>query len=91
MTILVLICTKSICSNKVITKLELPRYINSLYHGSLYHDMNVCHDIDKSDEITVIMYTFITAMSWEANDNIIVCYDASIKCKMSKNLLGKVK
>ena len=22
-----------------------------IYHGSLYHDMNVYHDIDKSDEI----------------------------------------
>ena len=28
-------------------------------------------------------------MSWEAYDNIIVCYDMSIKCKMSENLLGK--
>ena len=26
-------------------------------------------------------------MSWEAYDNIIVCYDMNIKCKMSKNLL----
>ena len=26
-----------------------------IYHGSLYHDMSVYHDIDKSDEITVIM------------------------------------
>ena len=28
-------------------------------------------------------------MSWEAYDNIIVCYDMIIKCKMSKNLFGK--
>ena len=26
-----------------------------IYHGSLYHDMNVYHDIDKSDEIITIM------------------------------------
>ena len=24
-------------------------------HGSLYHDMNVYHDIDKSDKIITIM------------------------------------
>ena len=29
------------------------------------------------------------AMSWEAYDYIIVCYDMIIKCKMSENLLGK--
>ena len=28
-------------------------------------------------------------MSWEAYDNIIVCYEMIIKCKMSENLLGK--
>ena len=28
-------------------------------------------------------------MSWEAYDNIIVCYDMIIKCKMSENLLEK--
>ena len=28
-------------------------------------------------------------MSWEAYDNIIVCYDMIIKYKMSENLLGK--
>ena len=26
-----------------------------IYHGSLYRDMNVYHDIDKSDEIITIM------------------------------------
>ena len=30
-------------------------------------------------------------MSWEAYDNIIVCYEMIIKCKMSENLLGKSK
>ena len=49
--------------------------------------MNVYHDIDKSDEIITIMFTI--AMSWEAYDNITVCCDMIIKCKMSKNLLGK--
>ena len=27
------------------------------YHGSLYHDMNVYHDIDKSDEIITTCIT----------------------------------
>ena len=52
-----------------------------IYHGSLYHDMNIDHDIDKSDEVITI------AMSWEAYDNIIVCYEMIIKCKMSENLI----
>ena len=49
--------------------------------------MNVYHDIDKSDEIITIMFTI--AMPWEAYDNITVCCDMIIKCKPSKNLLGK--
>ena len=46
-------------------------------------------DIDKSDEIKTIMYIFIIAMSWKAYDNIIISYDMTIKCKMSKSLPGK--
>ena len=43
--------------------------------------------IDKSDEMTVIKQIFTITMSWEAYDNMIVCYDMNIKYKMSKNLL----
>ena len=50
------------------------------YHGSLNHDMNLYHDIDKSDEIITI------ARSWEAKLHAITLI---IKCKMSENLLGK--
>ena len=50
--------------------------------------MNAYHDIDKTDEIIIIMF-FTMVMPWEVYDNIIVCYDMIIKCKMSENLLGK--
>ena len=56
-----------------------------IYHVSVYCDMNVYHDINK------IITFFTMVMPWEAYDNIIVCYDIIIKCKMSENLLGKVK
>ena len=30
-------------------------FFYTIYHRSLYHDMNVYHDINKSDEIITIM------------------------------------
>ena len=54
-----------------------------IYHGNLYLDINVHHDKDLSDEISHNV-DFIIA-------NVMECVRQYnyIKCKMSKNLLGK--